>query len=125
MKIEKLFEAKEKSLINVKITNKSVTYCGKIRDHWDGEFYCNEIKLTSLEGAPRSIGGSFNCSRNMLTSLEGAPRSIERSFYCAHNMLTSLKDIHKQVQTINGWFYVNYNPIKSHVLRFDADRWTS
>ena len=27
-------------------------------------FYCNDNKLTSLEGAPREVGGSFDCSKN-------------------------------------------------------------
>ena len=44
---------------------------------WNGWFDCyNNPALTSLEGAPESVGGGFNCSNNpALTSLEGAPES--------------------------------------------------
>ena len=43
---------------------------------WEGWFDCsNNPGLTSLEGAPESVGGGFNCSHNPgLTSLEGAPK---------------------------------------------------
>ena len=30
------------------------------------DFYCAHNKLTSLEGAPRSVGGKFYCSNNPL-----------------------------------------------------------
>lgn len=34
-----------------------------------GDFYCSKHKLTSLEGAPKEVGGSFNCSHNELITL--------------------------------------------------------
>ena len=46
-----------------------------------GGFYCDNNKLTSLEGGPKSVGGHFYCSDNKLTSLEGAPQSINRWWF--------------------------------------------
>ena len=47
-----------------------------------GNFYCGNNSLTSLEGAPESVGGDFSCHSNSFTSLEGAPESVGGSFYC-------------------------------------------
>ena len=57
-------------------------------------FSCNGCtKLTSLEGAPQTVGGYFSCRDcDNLTSLEGAPSSVGESFYCRNcENLTSLK----------------------------------
>ena len=59
--------------------------------HVSGLFYCYYNNLTSLEGAPQSVGGDFVCYRNELTSLEGAPQSVGEDFWCYSNKLTSLK----------------------------------
>ena len=56
-----------------------------------GTFWCHDNKLTDLEGAPRSIGEDFWCYRNKLTSLEGAPNSVGGDFTCTHTKLTSLE----------------------------------
>lgn len=47
-------------------------------------FNCSFNKLTSLEGAPREVGGYFDCSFNQLTSLKGAPLKVSR-FCCSNN----------------------------------------
>ncbi|MFA5754675.1 MAG: hypothetical protein WC905_05030, partial [Patescibacteria group bacterium] len=57
----------------------------------NGDFYCNNNQLTSLQGAPESVGGDFYCSSNQLTSLQGAPESVGGDFYCYQNHLTSLQ----------------------------------
>ena len=54
-----------------------------------GNFNCNNNQLTSLTGAPKSVGGVFNCHKNQLTSLTGAPESVG-IFDCSNNQLTSL-----------------------------------
>jgi hypothetical protein len=54
-------------------------------------FFCSNNKLTSLQGAPKSVGASFDCSYNDLTSLEFAPTNVGRDFWCAYNNLTSLE----------------------------------
>jgi hypothetical protein len=64
--------------------------------------------LTSLEGAPKSVGGFFVCSYNRLTSLEGCPQSVGGNFSCGHNSLTSLRFAPEQVE---GEVFVLPNPI--------------
>ena len=59
---------------------------------WEGSFCCDNNNLTSLEGAPSTVGGDFYCSNNNLTSLKGAPSTVGGDFYCYYNNnLTSLK----------------------------------
>ncbi len=53
-------------------------------------FSCYENNLSSLEGCPQEVGGSFDCSRNDLSSLEGSPREVGENFYCKYNKLTTL-----------------------------------
>ena len=92
--LQMLSEAKEKNLIGLKINKKMITKQTP-SEPWPGDFSCSDNQLTSLEGAPASVGGNFNCSDNQLTSLEG---------------------IHKQLKKMNGTFYARSNPIKSHVI---------
>jgi len=54
-------------------------------------FNCNFNKLTTLEGAPKEVGGDFNCNINQLTTLEGCPLRVGGGFYCSNNQLTDLK----------------------------------
>jgi hypothetical protein len=72
------------------------------------DFFCVDNKLTSLKGAPRSVGGDFYCSRNQLTSLKGAPQSVRGDFYCEYNQLTSLEGAPK---SIGGGLYCNANKL--------------
>ena len=51
----------------------------------DGTFYCLENQLTSLVGAPQSVGGGFDCEDNQLTTLVGAPKTVGGSFDCRGN----------------------------------------
>ena len=48
------------------------------------DFTCHNCSLlTSLKGAPHTVGGSFNCGKCVsLTSLEYAPSSVKIDFYC-------------------------------------------
>ena len=55
-----------------------------------GNFWCDNNKITSLEGAPQEVGGDFICRINKITSLVGAPRKVGGFFDCAKNELTSL-----------------------------------
>ena len=68
-----------------------------------GSFVCYECpKLTSLLGAPKKVGGAFDCSNcSNLESLKGAPKIVGGDFKCSNcEKLTSkaLKDIEKQVK---------------------------
>jgi uncharacterized protein YlbG (UPF0298 family) len=73
-----------------------------------GYFYCYYNNLTTLEGAPKSVGGSFGCSNNNLTTLEGAPKSVGESFECAYNNLTTLEGAPKSV---GGYFDCRNNKV--------------
>ncbi len=75
-----------------------------------GDFYCRYNKLTNLEGAPKEVGGGFYCRDNQLTSLEGAPQSIGGDFYCYNNKLTNLKGT---PNSIGGKFYCSNNKLIS------------
>lgn len=78
--------------------------------HISGGFWCSNNQLTSLDGAPQSVGLSFSCTNNQLTSLEGAPQSLGVSFYCNGNQLTSLEG---SPQSLSGDFYCYSNQLTS------------
>ena len=64
-----------------------------------GSFCCHLCKnLTSLEGAPKEVGGGFYCSDTAIISLEGAPQKVGGNFDCSwcYN-LTSLERAPKEV----------------------------
>jgi len=67
-----------------------------------GHFFCGYNRLTTLEGAPQSVGGDFRCYDNELTSLVGAPQTVGGSFYCENNELTTLEGA---PQSVGGLFY--------------------
>ena len=113
--LQMLSEAKGKNLIGLTIGGKKITKQTP-SEHWPGNFGCSDNQLTSLEGAPASVGGNFYCSDNQLTSLEGAPASVGGYFGCSSNRLTSLEGIHKILKQMNGIFYANNNPLKSNVI---------
>ena len=75
-----------------------------------GKFDCSENRLTSLEGAPQSVGIHFDCSYNSLISLEGGPQSVGGDFYCSNNSLTSLEGA---PQSVGGGFYCHSNSLTS------------
>ena len=70
--------------------------------HVSGNFFCSDNKLTSLEGAPQTVGGNFFCEINKLTSLEGAPQTVGGGFDCSYNDLTSLEGAPR---TVGGNFF--------------------
>jgi hypothetical protein len=59
-----------------------------------GNFWCDDNKLKTLEGAPTSVGGDFVCNNNQLTTLLGAPTSVGGHFFCTwHNSLPLLRTL--------------------------------
>jgi hypothetical protein len=76
-----------------------------------GGFYCNNNLLTSLVGAPQTVGLYFRCDNNELTSLEGSPLTVDGGFYCNNNQLTSLEGA--APLTVNADFYCNGNQLTS------------
>ena len=77
------------------------------------DFHCYHNSLTSLEGAPLEVGGDFDCSHNSITSLEGAPREIGGDFVCNDSQLVSLKGA---PQEVDGYFYFSGNPISEDAI---------
>ena len=69
-----------------------------------GYFYCASNNLTSLAGAPHTVGGGFDCSDNNLTNLKGAPHTVGGYFGCMNTNLTSLEGIPK---TVGIHFYID------------------
>lgn len=63
----------------------------------NGDFDCSCNRLTSLEGAPKSVGGYFYCYDNQLTTLDGAPRSVGGDFYCSGNYLSDLMGVPQKI----------------------------
>ena len=51
----------------------------------NGHFFCSNNNLTSLDGAPNTVGEDFYCGDNKLTSLTGAPKTVGGHFYCNDN----------------------------------------
>ena len=78
--------------------------------HGSGNFSCGNNELTSLKGAPKTVGGSFDYENNRLTSLEGAPQTVGMNFDCRNNQLQSLEGA---PQTVRGSFDCQYNQLTS------------
>jgi len=109
MMINDLFEVKEKNLIGLTIEGKKITEKTP-SETWSGHFGCSVNKLTSLEGAPSSVGGDFYSYKNNLTTLEGAPSSVGGNFSCYNNQLTSLEGA---PSSVGGYFNCSVNHLIS------------
>lgn len=68
-------------------------------NHVKGYFSCSGNRLTTLEGAPKTVGCTFFCPNNLLESLEGGPEEVGGGYVCRYNKLTSLKGAPKNVGT--------------------------
>lgn len=80
----------EKNLINRHVGGILLT--PKIAEQrWNGDFDVQNFNLTSLEGAPKSVGGNFYCSHNKLKNLVGGPEFVVEDYVCREMSLTSLK----------------------------------
>jgi len=73
----------------------------------EGNFYCYNNRLTTLQGAPKTVGGDFYCDNNKLTTLKGGPKTVGVSFYCNNNKLTTLAG---GPETVEGNFWCSNNP---------------
>lgn len=65
--------------------------------HYEGDIEVSDMKLTSLEGAPKSVSGDFYCHGNQLKSLKYSPESVGGNFACHRNQLTTLEGSPKSV----------------------------
>jgi len=57
----------------------------------DGDFYCSNTEITSLEGAPNEVSRDFSCSHTKIISLKGSPKKVGGFFYCYETGITSLE----------------------------------
>lgn len=107
---EYLNEAKKEiNLIGKTINGKLVTP-ETPNEIWEGDFKCDNKKLTSLIGAPKEVTGDFICDYNNLTTLVGAPEKVNGSFHCSINKITSLKGAPK---IVGGTFSCGGNELTS------------
>lgn len=74
------------------------------------DFFCASNELTTLEGAPKYVGGTFSCSYNNLKDLKGGPQEVGKNYFCKANDLTSLEGSPKRV---NGSFFCEHNLLTS------------
>lgn len=52
------------------------------------------------------VNGSFDCSSNQLTSLEGAPKEVGGDFYCQDNPVKFTEEQVRAVCDVKGNVYV-------------------
>ena len=79
-----------------------------------GTFYCPECSITSLKGAPKTVGGNFYCyTCPNLTSLKGAPSEIKKNFYCDGCGMKNLEGAPKTVgRNFNCYYCPNLTSLK-------------
>ncbi len=108
---------------NVDLYNCSLTELPLKFRHVTDYFYCSENQLTSLDGAPHTVGGAFYCSYNKLTSLEFAPKKVHNYFDCRDNNIRSFEGL----VNISGVFYCHGNPIFNiwKIISPDTYKWDS
>lgn len=63
----------------------------------NGDFFCGNNHLTTLENCPKTVSGVFGCSSNFLKSLEGAPKFVGEDFMCRFN---SVKFTEKDIRAV-------------------------
>ncbi len=72
-----------------------------------GNFDCSSCLITSLEGAPKEVGGSFWCyACTYLTSLKDAPKKVGNDFDC--RTCTYLTSLEGAPEKISGDFWCDY-----------------
>lgn len=76
-----------------------------------GDFVCAGAGLMTLEGSPTSVTGAFDCTNNKLTTLHGAPRTVG-SFHCETNQLSTLDGC---PETVTHEMSCDYNQLTSLV----------
>ena len=63
--------------------------------------------LTSLDGAPKEVGGNFMCHNcTSLTSLKGAPEKVGWNFNCVHCKVEFTEEDVKKVSNVKKQIYV-------------------
>lgn len=75
-----------------------------------GSFICSGNALTSLKGAPRTVGENFDCRENLLETLEGSPVWVRGNFCASLNRLMTLEG---GPRFVDGGYYCNGNSLAS------------
>ena len=84
--------------------------------HVSGWFNCAYTPITSLQGAPTSVGGSFYCVNTSIKSLQGAPTSVGGDFNCACTPITSLQGA---PTSVGGYFNCYNTPARDMLKLFN------
>jgi hypothetical protein len=72
-------------------------------------FRCdNNLRLTSLKGAPITVGYEFYCYKTGITSLEGAPVKVGYDFYC--DKCPNLVTLRGTLEEVSGELFCYDNP---------------
>ena len=87
------------------------------------DFYCYDNQLTSLEGAPITVGGGFDCTCNNLISLKGTPNRVGGNFLCYNNPNLPYSELFKIVDNVKDDIYYSpdYVPEDKDKIRRDRD----
>ena len=72
----------------------------------DGDFFCGNNNLTSLENCPKTVSGVFGCSSNFLKSLEGAPKFVGEDFMCRFNSVKFTEAQVRAVCDVKGYIFL-------------------
>jgi len=113
---------------NVYLWSRGLTKLPLKFNHVSGDFSCCYNKLTTLEGAPKSVGGNFWCYINNLTTLLGGPKSVGGAFNCSRNNLTTLEWSPKSVgYDFHCWSNPIYDQLgnidyKSYIKQLNRDK---
>lgn len=95
---------------NVNLSHQNLNFIPVKFNTVSNSFWCGSNKLTTLEFAPKSVGGVFSCGNNKLRSLNFGPITVGNDFHCQDNKLTSLEG---SPSTIGGNFLCGVNYLTS------------
>ena len=87
----------------------------------DGNFYCQNNKITTLKGSPKSVG-SFFCYKNKITNLKGCPKYITDDFDCRYNILktnvSNIKSVRFFLTTLKSFSFLFFDDFDFDIRLF-------
>ena len=89
----------------------------------DGSVNIGGRNLTKIPFKFRNVSGSFSCINHQLTSLEGAPNSVGGNFYCHRSPNLPYSELFKIVDNVKGDIYYSsgHTPEDKDKIRRDRD----